>query len=253
MFILLSPAKTLDFETAPQTGISSVPFFSDNADYLVSELQKYSASGLEELMGISRDLAVLNFDRYRNWRKDIKNAITKQAVLTFNGEAYRGLKAAEMDEDDLLFAQEHLRILSGLYGVLRPLDLIQPYRLEMGIKLQSDGFKNLYQYWGDRITEYLNKFLSENDYVINLASNEYFKSVKPAKLNAKIITPVFKDFSRGEIKTITVYAKNARGAMTRHIIKNRITDPEGLKVSDVNGYEYDAMSSDDKVWTFVRG
>lgn len=252
MIILLSPAKSLDFTRPLQTNVTSKPEFIEQANSLAVELEKYSTVQLRELMNISNSLAALNFERYKNWHTEIKNAQTKQAVRAFIGEAYRGLKAEDMNEEDLMYAQDHLRILSGLYGILRPLDTIQPYRLEMGTKIEIGEFKNLYKFWNDEITNSINRALGNSETVINLASNEYFKSVNRKKLKANVITPEFKEYKNGVIKMITVYAKNARGQMTNFIIKNRIEEPEQIKAFDINGYQFDVNSSDENKWVFVR-
>ncbi|MDD4150897.1 MAG: peroxide stress protein YaaA [Bacteroidales bacterium] len=252
MIILLSPAKSLDFERPLQTRIATIPEFIQQANKLASELQKYSISQLNELMGISNNLAMLNFGRFQNWYDDVNNPENKQAVRAFIGEAYRGLKAEEMTEEDLLYAQEHLRILSGLYGILRPLDAIQAYRLEMGTKIEIGEFKNLYRFWDNQITNSINNALGNSKTIVNLASNEYFKSINRKKLNANVITPEFKEYKNGVVKMITVYVKNARGQMTNFIIKNRIKDPEQIKTFDINGYQFDVNSSDEGRWVFVR-
>jgi len=213
----------------------------------------FSRKKLGKLMSISPELAVLNVDRYQKWTPNPKREDTKQAVLAFNGEVFRGLNAKEMSEQDLQFAQNHLRILSGLYGVLRPLDQIQPYRLEMGTKLKYYSYNNLYQFWGDKITKRINDDMGESNYIINLASAEYYKSVKEPKLKGKVITPIFKDFSNGTYKVLMTYAKYARGVMANYIIKNRISDPELMKPFDGNGYAYDPSKSDEINWVFVRG
>ncbi|MDY0140977.1 MAG: peroxide stress protein YaaA [Bacteroidales bacterium] len=252
MIILLSPAKSLDFKRTIQSNIVSKPEFMQDANILAAELQKYSTTQLKELMGISNSLASLNAERFANWHNKIKNIENKQTIRAFIGEAYRGLKAEEMNEDDLLYAQDHLRILSGLYGVLRPLDAIQPYRLEMGTKIEIGEFKNLYRFWDNKITDSINKALGKSKTVINLASNEYFKSINSKKIKANIITPEFREYKNGVIKMITVYAKNARGQMANFIIKNRIEDPEQIKTFDINGYQFDVNSSNENKWSFVR-
>jgi uncharacterized protein len=253
MLVLLSPAKSFDFESPSQIQNSSVPDFNNEAARLIKKMGTFSTNKLKVLMRISHELASLNVDRYQRWTLSPNTLNAKQAVLAFNGEAYRGLNSKEMDLDDLEFAQMHLRILSGLYGVLRPFDLIQAHRLEMGTKLKYYSSENLYQFWGDKITKHLNNDLSENDYLINLASTEYFKSIKKAKIKGTIITPIFKDFSKGEYKVIMTYAKNARGAMANFIIKNRIIEPETIKTFNSNGYEFDVRSSDESNWVFARG
>lgn len=253
MLLLLSPAKSFDFESPAHTLKSSAPDFVEESTRLIKKLSTFSRKKLEALMSISPELAALNVERYEKWTAQPKTEDTKQAILTFSGEAYRGLNAKEMSEQELQFAQNHLRILSGLYGVLRPLDLIQPYRLEMGTKLKYYSYNNLYQFWGDKITKRINEDLGEYNHIVNLASTEYYKAVKETKLKGKVITPVFKDFSNGTYKVLMTYAKNARGTMTNYIIKNEITDPELLKSFDGNGYLYDPSQSNENNWVFVRG
>ena len=253
MLVLLSPAKSFDFETPAQTENFSAPIFKDESARLIKKMGTFSSKKLKELMGISHELALLNIDRYKNWSPNPETSNAKQAILAFNGEVYRGLNAKDMNVNDLEFAQNNLRFLSGLYGVLRPLDLIQAHRLEMGTKLKYYSYKNLYQFWGDKITMQLNEDLRRSNYAINLASTEYFKSIKASKLKAEIITPIFKDFSKGTYKTVMTYAKNARGVMANYIIKRRITDPESIKNFDGNGYLFDENSSDELNWIFKRG
>lgn len=252
MLLLLSPAKTLDFEAPAITGLISEPIFAKETAEILKTLVKLSVEDLQELMKISPVLAELNFKRYQDLQKSPCEVSSTQAINAFIGEAYRGLNASDFSDDDFEFAQTHLRILSGFYGVLRPLDLIQPYRLEMGIKMKIGKAANLYQYWGDKITKALNKNLIKNDFVINLASEEYFKSVNTKIIDANIITPQFLDNHKGKYKMLTVYAKNARGAMTRHIIKNKISNPEEIKFSSVNGYKFMPEMSSGAKWTFVR-
>ncbi|MDH5476346.1 MAG: peroxide stress protein YaaA [Cyclobacteriaceae bacterium] len=253
MLLLISPAKSFDFESPAHILRSSTPEFVEESTTLIKKMATFSQKKLEELMHISPELAALNFGRYKKWSPQPKKENTKQALLAFNGEVFRGINAKEMTEDDLEYAQNHLRILSGLYGVLRPLDLMQPYRLEMGTKLHYLNHKNLYQFWGDKITNRINEDLGGTDSLINLASTEYFKAVKLPKLNANVITPIFKDFKNGTYKMLMTYAKNARGAMANYIIKNKITNPELIKSFNSNGYLYDASQSDNHNWVFLRG
>lgn len=253
MLILLSPAKTLDFDSPAIIDIISEPVFARENAELLKQLAKLSANDLQELMSISPALAELNFNRYREMKNFPSEVPAKQAINTFIGEAYRGLNAADFSDADLEFAQAHLRILSGFYGVLRPLDLISPHRLEMGTALKTSKASNLYEFWWNKITDELNKNLKKDNIVINLASEEYFKSVNKKIIKAEIITPVFYDNHKGKYKMITVYAKNARGAMTRYIIKNRIINPEDLKTSEVNGYKFSEELSDGGKWVFIRG
>jgi cytoplasmic iron level regulating protein YaaA (DUF328/UPF0246 family) len=205
-------------------------------------------------MKLSDKLASLNVARYQSWVKEHNEANAKQALLAFKGDVYTGLDAESFDEADYQFAQSHLRILSGLYGLLKPMDLMQPYRLEMGTKLQNDAGKNLYSYWGSTITDRLNEELDSNQapVVVNLASNEYFKSVQAKGLNARLISPEFKDLKNGQYKIISFYAKKARGLMTRYAIKNRIENPEELKQFDLEGYAFNASMSEGDKWVFTR-
>lgn len=257
MLVLISPAKSFDPKAfgsdSPSAHTYSEPIFVEESTRLIKKMGTFSKKKIGELMHISPELATLNVDRYQKWSVEPDRATTTQAILAFNGEVYRGLNAKEMSEAELDFAQDHLRILSGLYGVLRPLDLMQAYRLEMGTKLKYYSYTNLYQFWGDKITKRLNEDLDTSNVIINLASTEYYKSVKEPKLKAKIVTPIFKDFSNGTYKVLMTYAKNARGAMTNYIIKNKITEPELLKSFDSNGYVYNPSQSDDVNWVFTRG
>ena len=255
MLILLSPAKTLDFDVPDLQNPSTLPEFLDEAQFLVDNLKKYNPSELQQLMRINPKLADLNAKRYMDWHLPFTEGNAKPALLVFKGEVYTGLKAEELNADDLHFSQNHLRILSGLYGVLRPLDLIQPYRLEMGTKLKTLKGKDLYQFWGNKITESINRALKETgqNIIVNLASNEYFNSIDKAKLDADIITPTFKDFSNGQYKFLTVYGKRARGMMTRFIIRNRIVEADSLKLFDEDGYYYNDKMSIGKNLVFTRG
>jgi hypothetical protein len=253
MLILLSPAKTLDFESPAITDMVSEPDFAAESEILIKKLSTFSAGALAELMDISPALAELNFERYQSLDRHRADVLSKQAILTYIGEAFRGLNAASMNDDDFEFAQSHLRILSGMYGMLRPLDLIQPHRLEMATKLRIEKFTNLYQFWGDKITAKLNEDLASNDFVVNLASDEYFKSVNLNKLKSKVITPIFKDFNKGSYKVVIMYAKNARGAMTNYIIKNQISNPEDIKSFDLNGYRFRQEISEGGNWVWTRG
>ncbi len=258
MLVLISPAKSFDpkafgSESFIITKEVSEPEFVEESSRIIKKLSSFSEEELAELMHISPELAALNAGRYQKWTPKPKREDTAQAILAFNGEVYRGLNAKKMSSDDLDFAQSHLRILSGLYGVLRPLDLMQAYRLEMGTKIQLNTYKNLYQFWGDKITTQLNNDLGEGKYIINLASTEYYKSVSQPKLKAKVITPIFKDYNKGKYKIVAIYAKNARGRMVNYIIKNRITEPELLKSFDGNGYAFEPAQSDESNWVFLRG
>ncbi|WP_417765275.1 peroxide stress protein YaaA [Spongiibacter tropicus] len=253
MLMLISPAKTLDFDTPAHTAQYSQPDFLDESKALIKELRALAPQDISALMKISDKLGTLNYQRFADWQTPFAPDNAKQAVLAFRGDVYTGLDADSMSDDDLAFAQQHLRILSGLYGLLRPLDLIQPYRLEMGTKFANARGKNLYDFWGNDITEAINAQLKEaGPLVVNLASNEYFGAVKPKALNAEMVTPVFKDFKNGKYKIISFYAKKARGLMSAYIIKNRITDAEQLKTFDVDGYYFSPEESSDNEWVFLR-
>lgn len=254
MLMVISPAKTLDFETPAVTSIHTRPDFLNEAETLIEELRALSPPQVSELMGISDKLGDLNFGRYLNWSRPFNTKNSKQALLAFKGDVYTGLDAEHMTEKQLEWAQDHLRILSGLYGLLRPLDLMQAYRLEMGTRFANSAGKDLYTFWGDKITDALNaELISEkNPVLLNLASQEYFKSVQTAQLKAKVITPVFKDWKGGKYKIISFYAKKARGLMSAYIIKNRITKVEKIKQFDSDGYEYNEAMSSTGEWVFTR-
>jgi uncharacterized protein len=254
MLIVISPAKKLDFDTPSKVQKSTKAAFLDESQVLINTLREYSELDLMDLMSLSAKLAELNFQRYFDWTQPFDKNNAKQAILAFRGDVYAGLDADTFEQDDFQFAQQHLRILSGLYGFLKPLDLMQPYRLEMGTKLKTNQGKNLYEFWGEQITAGLNKALKKqgDDILINLASQEYFKSVKPKIIKGKIITPVFKENKNGQFKMIGIYAKKARGLMTRYIIKNQIIDVEKIKLFDVAGYEFNQALSDDSTWVFTR-
>jgi cytoplasmic iron level regulating protein YaaA (DUF328/UPF0246 family) len=254
MLTVISPAKTLDFETAPTTRRATQPAFLEAAAELVEDARGLAPDAIRDLMGVSEKIAELNHERFMNWAPpfDLDNA--KQAVLAFRGDVYTGLEAETLDSAGLAFAQKHLRILSGLYGLLRPLDLMQPYRLEMGLKFANRGGANLYAFWGDRITRTLDRQLgrSGSRVLVNLASNEYFKAVQPKALDAEVVTPVFKDLKGGKYKIISFYAKKARGQMARYIIDNQLNDPEALKDFDVAGYRYSRGESSARELVFTR-
>lgn len=254
MLIVISPAKTLDYETAPKTTVFTTPDYLDRSQQLINRLRNFSSLDISDLMKVSAKIADLNFERYEKWNKKFTTKNAKQAILAFKGDVYTGLDATSFKADDFKFAQAHLRILSGLYGLLRPLDLMQPYRLEMGTKLKTDAGKNLYEFWGSDITEGLNAQLKKikSETLINLASNEYFKSVKPKELKAEIITPAFKEFKNGEYKMIGIYAKKARGLLSRYIIENKLSDPEDLKLFSEEGYRFNKSLSKGNNWVFTR-
>jgi cytoplasmic iron level regulating protein YaaA (DUF328/UPF0246 family) len=252
MLIILSPAKSLDLDTPPTTDQASSPQFIDRAAELIGVLKDYSPAQVGELMSISDQLAVLNVTRYAGWHPD--HAEARQAVMSFDGDVYTGLDARSLDAAQLAWVQRHLRILSGLYGVLRPLDRMHPYRLEMGTKLHNPRGKDLYAFWGDTVTGALNEALAANGAraVLNLASEEYFRSVKPRLLDVPVITPVFEDWKNGKYKIISFFAKRARGMMARYAAQRGVLDPEQLKDFKVDGYAFDAGASKERVWVFRR-
>ena len=258
MIVVLSPAKTLDFVSLPTLPDTTQPAFLDQSQMLVNLLRKRSPLEFSQLMGISDQLATLNVQRYADWSRPFTAENAKQAVLAFNGDVYEGLDAASLSPADLLFAQEHLRILSGLYGVLRPLDLMQPYRLEMSVRLPSRRGKDLYAFWGERISKALGEALRETGApaLVNLASDEYFKAVQPKRLVVPVIQPVFEDWSggkdSGKFKVVSFYAKRARGLMARFALIERLNDPEGLKSFSAEGYAFVATASDETRWVFRR-
>ena len=254
MLALLSPAKTLDFETPAGTETCTQPDFLKFSKFLIGALGKLKPGEIAELMSISPKLADLNHRRFREWQASHDLKSSKQAVLAFKGDVYEGLKAWEFGAKDLAWAQDHLRILSGLYGLLRPLDLIQPHRLEMGTVYANPAGKDLYAFWGERLTDLINDRLADHpdNTVINLASKEYFTAVKPKLLSGAVVTPSFKEIKDGKAKVIGFMAKKARGMMARHIIQNRLENPQDLKSFNAGGYQFQAEQSDDQTWVFTR-
>ena len=254
MLTLISPAKKLDY-TAPKAAYGlTTPDGLERSGNLIKALQKLSVKQIRELMDLSEDLAQLNADRYAAWNMDFNSGQLKQAILAFKGDVYQGMDADSMNATDLDFAQEHLRILSGLHGLLRPLDTIKPYRLEMGTQLKVGTKKNLYAFWGDELTDRINAQLDAlgSDLVINLASAEYFKVVNSKKLKATVITPTFKDYKNGQLKSLFLYVKQARGMMSGFAIRNRITEPDKLKEFNGSGYRFTESLSDELNWVFTR-
>ncbi|MNZ34632.1 hypothetical protein D3C78_520130 [compost metagenome] len=254
MLMVISPAKTLDYETPPVTERHTLPLHLDDAQELIGILRELTPAQIAELMSLSDKLAGLNAARFGSWHPDFTPANAKQALLAFKGDVYTGMHAEDFSEDDFDFAQRHLRMLSGLYGVLRPLDLMQPYRLEMGTKLANARGKDLYAFWGERISAWLNDALAAqgDDILLNLASNEYFGAVKRKALKARIIDTEFKDLKNGQYKIISFYAKKARGMMARYVIRERLTDPAGLKDFDYAGYRFSAEQSTEDSLVFLR-
>lgn len=263
MLLLLSPAKKLDYDSPVRTTLQTQPLFIDEAQELITVLKDKSASEVASLMKLSESLANLNVERYRAWTPEFNQTNSRQAVLAFNGDVYEGLQATSLSDEQLQWAQDHVAILSGLYGILRPLDLMQPYRLEMGTRLDNPRGPNLYTFWGATIAEYINQHFEQlaeqggattidrdgQDIVLNLASEEYFKSVDRKKLKARVVQCVFQDYRNGAWKVISFNAKKARGLMARHVIENRCTHPEKLLGFNSAGYVYDPdVSTPDKLF-----
>ena len=254
MLMVISPAKTLDYESPLATNSYSIPDYLENSAELVEIMKKKSLRDLVNMMQVSQKIAELNVERFKSWKLPFSPVNARQALLAFKGDVYTGLDTSTLSEEDFDYAQSHLRILSGLYGLLRPLDLIQPYRLEMGLKLNSKRTKTLYQFWGEKITDGLKTLLEEHDnpVLINLASNEYFKSVNSNNLKCKLITPEFRDLKNGKYKIIQFFAKKARGLMVRYAIDHSISKPEDLKKFDYAGYFFNSELSHSEHWVFSR-
>jgi cytoplasmic iron level regulating protein YaaA (DUF328/UPF0246 family) len=252
MLIVLSPAKSLDFETPVKLKHATAPDFIGHSAQLIDVLRDYSPDRLASLMDLSDNLAALNVGRYASWTPDPAHG--RQAILAFNGDVYDGLDARTLKPKQLDYAQNKLRILSGLYGLLRPFDMIQPHRLEMGTRLDTPAGKDLYGFWGERITDKLNALAQEQnaEVLVNLASEEYFRSVRPAKLALPVVTPVFEDYKNGKYKIISFFAKRARGMMARYAAEKGIEDVEKLKRFNVDGYKFEKKASSDRNWVFRR-
>jgi cytoplasmic iron level regulating protein YaaA (DUF328/UPF0246 family) len=255
MLIIISPAKTLDYKTPISIqGETEAPFLRESAK-LIKVLKKLNPNDISGLMKVSSKIAYLNHDRFAQWQLPFPAGTTRQALLAFKGEVFNGLDAYSFSQEEMDYAQEHLRMLSGLYGVLRPLDMMMPYRLEMGTKLAQGKNKHLYEFWGDKITKNIQESLNEQKQkvLVNLASNEYYKSVKSSKIKARIITPIFKEAKGDQYKVIAIFAKKARGLMSRYIIKNRIETPEDIKLFNEAGYFYNEILSTENEFIFTRG
>ncbi|MFK7820761.1 MAG: peroxide stress protein YaaA [Planctomycetaceae bacterium] len=254
MLAVISPAKTLDFSPPDASIPFTQPDLLDESEELIAELRKKSAANIGKLMSISDKLADLNHQRYQDFETPFTPENSKQAILAFQGDVYQPLELDTYKKADYNYAQKHVRILSGLYGVLRPLDLMQAYRLEMGTKLKTDRGKSLYDFWGSKVTNCLNEALGQQRgrQLINLASNEYFNSVKTADLEADVITPVFKDLKKGKYVIVSFYAKKARGMMINYMVRNRSKKPDDLKAFDTAGYSFNGDLSDEKTFTFTR-
>jgi cytoplasmic iron level regulating protein YaaA (DUF328/UPF0246 family) len=254
MLIVLSPAKSLDYKTPAQVKSPTLPEFASESAKLIADLRKLSPLEVSNLMGLSDQLAALNVGRYRDWSKKFTLENSKPAIYAFNGDVYEGFDVKTLNVKALDFAQDHLRILSGLYGALRPLDLMQAYRLEMGTSFKNPRGKDLYAFWGERVTDSLNKILEKQKkpVLLNLASEEYFKVLQPKNMNCQVISPVFQDAKDGKYKIISFYAKRARGLMARYVVENRITDPADLKGFNFDGYKYYASESSPEKLVFRR-
>ena len=253
MKIVVSPAKSLDFESKLPTSRATQPQFLTQAEFLNGKLSNKSKKSIGELMHISDNLAQLNYQRYKDFSVPFTKENARPAVYAFAGDVYIGLDAYTLSEEKMDAMQDSLRILSGMYGLLRPLDLMQPYRLEMGTDLKIGRKKNLYAYWGDSITNALNEELEDDELFVNLASQEYFKVIQPKNIKVPVISPVFKDFKNGKLKIISFFAKKARGSMSRYLIENNITDMNGLKGFDFDGYAYSEVeTSNENEPVFIR-
>ena len=254
MIITLSPSKGQDFVEPAKTKKHTTPLALDDSQLLIKELRKIKTDELQALMDISENIAKLNVGRVKDFKTPFTTSNAKQAIFAFKGDVYSGINVENFSADDLAYAQKHLRMLSGLYGCLRPLDLIQPYRLEMKTKLKNPRGDNLYQFWGERITDSLNKELvkQQEPVLVNLASNEYFKSVKSKLLKGRLLNINFKETKDGKTRIVAIYAKRARGMMTDYILRNRIENPEDMKKFKQGGYKFSKADSDDKQWTFIR-
>jgi len=252
MKILISPSKTLSFDSEVNCEFKSESRLIDETKILHKILLDYSSEDLKNLMSVSDKIAELNYNRFKNWEDPTSSENSRQAVYAFKGDVYSGLDADTIEEGKFDYLQNSLRILSGYYGLLRPFDQILPYRLEMGTKLENENGNNLYKFWGDKITNVLNEDLDEDDIIVNLASDEYFKSINKDKIKSNIITPVFKEFKNGTYKVIAIYAKKARGLMSRFLIERKSTSIDDIKLFNVDGYSFDNSLSKDSQMVFTR-
>ena len=254
MFVtIISPAKKLDYSPVEKNLDSTIPSLLEHSNELIKDLKSLNPQEVSSLMSLSDKLGALNYERFQEWKTPFTKSNSKQAILAFKGDVYQGLDAESLSETELIWAQKHVRILSGLYGILKPMDLMQPYRLEMGTKFATKRGQNLYDFWNSIITEELNKnFSSDNTNLLNLASNEYFKSINVSELKANVISPVFMDKKNGKYKIISFFAKKARGLMTRYVIKNRIEDITDIQNFEEGGYFFNEAMSEDNKPVFCR-
>ena len=250
---IISPAKKLDYSPVEKNLDSTIPSLLEHSNELIKDLKSLNPQEVSSLMSLSDKLGALNYERFQEWKTPFTKSNSKQAILAFKGDVYQGLDAESLSETELIWAQKHVRILSGLYGILKPMDLMQPYRLEMGTKFATKRGQNLYDFWSSIITEELNKnFSSDNTNLLNLASNEYFKSINVSELKANVISPVFMDKKNGKYKIISFFAKKARGLMTRYVIKNRIEDITDIQNFEEGGYFFNEAMSEDNKPVFCR-
>jgi len=254
MIVILSPAMRMNFSPLVSPVRTSTPVFTEEAWEIAGKMKNYSPVQLTRLLGVNTDLALSTAERFASFQKKPLEIVTKPAIFAYNGDAYRGLDPETMSSESLAFAQEHVRILSALYGVLKPLDAIQPYRLEMNTTLHVNKSKNLYDFWQIKISDVLAKELTADPVpvLINLASQEYFSAINTEALGVRIITPVFKEYRDGNYKTLPMCAKLARGKMTRYILEKQINNPEDMKLFDLEGYAYDNNLSNEDIWVFTR-
>ena len=254
MLAIISPAKTLDYNSPAPTRKHTEPQFLEDSSELIDELREFAPPDVADLMGISSKLAELNVERYATWRTPFTRRNARQAILAFKGDVYLGLDAYSYTERDFTWAQKHVRILSGLHGLLKPLDLIQPYRLEMGTRLKNGRGSDLYEFWGDKVTDALNGAVAaqKQPLLINLASNEYFNVLDAGRIDARIVTPTFRDLKNGRYKFLSFFAKKARGLMTSYIVKNRVSTLKALRAFDWQGYRFSKEQSRADEWVFLR-
>ncbi|PKP18173.1 MAG: peroxide stress protein YaaA [Bacteroidetes bacterium HGW-Bacteroidetes-21] len=254
MMLVLSPSKTMDFSRTSVMKNYTIPSFLKESQELIDILKQISVTDLMKLMKLSSSLAELNHERHQSWRVPFPEEKSRPAIFAFKGDVYEGLRAENFTVSDLEFSMKHLRILSGLYGLLRPLDLMMPYRLEMNTNLKNSQGKNLYKFWGDKITDEINKSMKEQGihYLVNLASTEYFKAINQKLINVPVVSPVFIEKDHGRNTIVGIHTKKARGMMTHYIISNRITDAEDIKSFDRDGYQFDPKNSTELTWFFSR-
>lgn len=255
MITILSPAKRLNYSEPKLTDIYTIPEFIEESEVIMGKLKKLSARNIKKLMNINDSLAETNYDRFQNWEPDFDLNNARQAITTFKGDVYLGIDVKTYTEEDFRLAQKYIRILSGLHGILKPLDLIRPYRLEMGTMLKVGRASNLYEFWGDKILSTLidEPAFKEDHTILNLASQEYFNVISKKQFKGRIVTPIFKEYKNGSYRPIHIFLKKARGYMTSYIVKNRIKDPDSLKLFDWEGYEYNDKLSEGDNWVFTRG